>query len=427
MSGDRSVSSSDRGTLLLAISRLIDHGNPEQVNAAVAAFEKVLRHTYYLSFVTSTRGSLDEQSITSLASYIFYRRKEILSGDSNLGDNVLDTLINPRSETVYTSDLTSFVTKLQELDMEKGDGTFLENITVRQLRRIGVPSFIINHLISTWENHPPLVSSVGTLSPEAVAGNLKNLAHIQRYNPRGAAILYQVFGITHFNWFHHKTYTRQLEEMNEQGEFGVVIIAEDDHNGAYNNRTQAFSNLFTDLDRMGIKTRIVQAPSGRILDHRLAMIHRKYGEAAFLAFRAHGNRFEIALGSGIFQTISLTTLLSNKSPIRHVVQPGIPVLIEACECAKFPGIASTLSQKTETQVTASPHQSSVAGISAHKDQEGNLVFQVDFEKGEGKTYHPGNSWWHTLLRLTKTAYRAMTGQKSSHPQQQPGPESQSED
>lgn len=156
---------------------------------------------------------------------------------------------------------------------------------VNYLSRVGIP---FERCLSAWR------ASDGSKPEKASFTHLEQLLRLEAARPGSAAKLAaEPFGILAFGRYPIDLLLRQAENADRTDvPWGIVILGEDDHNGALSSPDFAWTDGIGDA-----QTRVMEAGSLSELLRRFLALREKYGQIHFAYVGGHGTKDSIAFGA----------------------------------------------------------------------------------------------------------------------------------
>ena len=258
--------------------------------------------------------------------------------------------------------------------------------------------------------------------------NLKAVSKLEEKRPGSASELYKQYGIANFARYREGMLLRQLEIVNEDVPYGVIIYPEADWNGAFSHNSNQLYETSLRLRTGGFETRIVEAGSQRELARRLLRLHKKYAPVgnkfSFAIVAGHGQKDSVALGNArpisppppwkegqtaqayeaellMWQSIQSQDVGSFVSE-DFIEGDGInraltewfdidaPKILISCSTGESGGIAEKVSFYSSGEVIAPKIPTNVKKIDVTFDQDGKPRFSVEYHEGETRRYIAGD-------------------------------------
>lgn len=280
-------------------------------------------------------------------------------------------------------------------------------------------------IVNKWRK-AKINKSVGTdeedIYYESYGLNFWELYFLEQQSPGTGKKLFETFGIANFARYDMKMLLRQLEMVDRDAPYGVVMYPETDWNGAFFHNDRQLYEASKQLQGGGYETRIVEAGSQRELARRLLRLHKKYAPAgnkfSFAIIGGHGTPNSIALGndktppsfnfdktdeenhrelemwqsiqtdSGSFETGDLEGEGINRA-LQDWFEEGAPKVFVSCSTGVEGGIAERASVQTSGEVIAPKTPTNVRRIDVSFDTNGRPVFAVEYSKGDAVRYVAG--------------------------------------
>ncbi len=262
--------------------------------------------------------------------------------------------------------------------------TILEDL----LKRFHLP---VEKMIQAWQE------SNGSDVQLAMMRNAKMLFDLEKHDSGIGVVLFEQFGIKAFDRYPSGLLIRQYETRDKDVEFGIIITAQSDHNGAFFNSNYSWA---IDLDELsgGIIPRVIEVTDVRDLVLRLGQLRRRYGRRAKYGYvSGHGSPDSIALDSSYFMPSGLEHgVIKDDHSLRSVhigtpygraafgrfFEPGAPVILNSCSTGAQGGIADTAADSWSDVVIHAPDvPSNIASIKASQNRDGAVAFEVSRTHG----------------------------------------------
>jgi len=352
-----------------ALSFFIKHANSEQKEKATKFFDS---NPSLLNEYLKNKNTLKY-----LGPYIAHRLRDNKLYD--LGMQILtDTKIEEKER----------VSLLEEIEEAK---YFASTILAPDLLSlIGIKDKKIqSDLINSWKISENKLFPY--LQPSIIIRNIDVIKALEEKNPGAVELLYKKFGITHFGRYPVDLLEEQIKQIEENTKpYGVMLSAYDDNNGAFYSDKQKIADFYESLKRLGYGMRIIEARNKFTIARRLLELDRKYGnyqKISFLVINGHGDKDSIQFGRTQFeqpQKFVNITDIDKGARIDKIYKNNIPIAFIACSTGQENGIAQEFSKVIGGNITAPRFETALRNIQASKDENGNLMLDVnfdDFKKG----------------------------------------------
>ena len=225
-------------------------------------------------------------------------------------------------------------------------------------------------------------------SATAYLRHLYTIREIEAKEEGGAWLLNERFGIQHFGRYPHELLFEQLEHADDaEVPYGVILTPERDHNGAFMGRIHEKAAVHDSADNLGLHTRVIEVGSLMDLARRLLALEKIYGEERieFGYVEGHGEPGSIQLGDRPRDLVTSEVLGQASDRCSLFFKQGAPLMLESCSTGARRGVASALSSKLGTEVTAPTKPSyGIPNLALTRDDTGTLRFQGkhNFQTGE---------------------------------------------
>lgn len=257
--------------------------------------------------------------------------------------------------------------------------------------------------------------------------NLKTVVELETRQSGSAKRLYEEYGIANFGRYEERMLLHQIDIIDQDPQYGVIIYPEADHNGAFFQNRHQLYDASLQLRTGGFETRIVEAGSQRELARRLLRLHKKYSPAgnkfSFAIVGGHGSpnsialgnekpldpppfpdpsksdeeqeremdawRKSISIGKGSFVTDDLLAGEGIQRALQEWFEESAPKVLVSCSTGAEGGIAEQASAQASGEVIAPKTPTNVQKISISFDATGQPQFEVEYRKGEAGKYVVG--------------------------------------
>jgi len=167
---------------------------------------------------------------------------------------------------------------------------------IEMLKKYQFDRETIERIISKWQ----FGGGSDNFMPEAFAKNMEALQSIEKERPGIAKFLISKFGLYNFGRYPESLLIKQYDEYeNQELPYGVVVFAEDDHNGFLFENKENLEEMAAGLEGKYL-IRIMEANSKRYLLRLITRLRLKYGQdhkISFAVIGSHGNSSLITLGN----------------------------------------------------------------------------------------------------------------------------------
>lgn len=216
-----------------------------------------------------------------------------------------------------------------------------------------------------------------------------------RPNERICSTLMEEFGIRNFGRYPARVLIEQFDERDSHQPYGLMAIADDDHNGAFDNLRDTSTSIFDGARQRGVLTRIVEFRDGQSMARRLLRMKERYLDRApdgaghrmrFGLLDVHGGTHSVHPGRQL--TMAHLGTQKTRSLLQSCFEPGAWVTLQSCSTGKEDdGVAATLSQAGLRVVGPSMEASST--IKVQDDTRTGIRLAPKYIKGAARVFEGG--------------------------------------
>lgn len=219
--------------------------------------------------------------------------------------------------------------------------------------------------------------------PEAFSKNIETIKSIEADRPGITKFLIEKFGIYNFGRYPDNLLIKQYDEYENQNlPYGVIVFAEDDHNGVYFEYKDELAGMARDLSDKYI-IRIAEVGGKKDLMRLFIRLRLKYAQNHKISFGilgAHGNESVITLGDVENigdREIYTRNVIKYGNRKYNLFEENATLILLSCQSGEKNAIGSKVS-KVMNVTTIAPKDSS--GLESIKStlKEGNLTFKVKY-------------------------------------------------
>lgn len=249
-------------------------------------------------------------------------------------------------------------------------------------------SIAFSDIKSRWEmNH-------FALDPKA---NLNAMLDIEHEIPGGVRRLLKEYGIVEFRRYPLDVLLTQLREESLQQPYGVVMFAQADHNGAFDQKKEVLQKVYEQTrGHYGLKVFEVDGVYEMARD--FVALDKRYGDANKISFAiigGHGEENTIFFGDGRSKGRSQDRTLEKEDLQGQGVQrtaaffePNPSIVLISCSTGQEGGIGQEISRTLAAEVAAPERPGSLEDINISYDENDRAIFNVEFSV-DGKTFSKG--------------------------------------
>lgn len=254
--------------------------------------------------------------------------------------------------------------------------------------------------------------------------NLEAAQALEESLPGSTEKLFKQFGIANFSRYSKDMLLRQLRIEDSNVPYGVVVMPEADHNGAFAQNANHLDKMTEQLNAGGLEARIIEVASQRELARRLSIFNKKYGsehghKINFLVIGGHGEPGGIELGEkqkmipppipGVMPDEEYRRACDqwlqqlDGDPLRRKMlmddlqegvghgirraaaewfEKGAPVVLISCSTGAEGGIAQKISKELSFETIAPNRPTNIQSIDVSFDKTGKPAFNVEYHKGD---------------------------------------------
>lgn len=192
---------------------------------------------------------------------------------------------------------------------------------------------------------------------ETFKRNIERMRTIEAERPGGLQILRKNFGIKAFGRYPVEILITQIDEVDKEIPYGVVIYPRSDHNDAFYDDRKALQQLYTQT-RGHEAVRIFEAEGALSLSKILLKADNNYGDShkiSYVFLAGHGTAQSLQLGYGGTPEGTITPKhLQGKvtERIKETLAPEATVILFSCSTGEEQGIAQNMSAVLGREVIA---------------------------------------------------------------------------
>lgn len=305
---------------------------------------------------------------------------------------VLDNVISEFIENDLVSGnpgekIASFASHLyKEGDFREGEDFVKDFLT-----RYGFDRTEVRKLLAAWEKSAPLLDITipryeqAVTLDEAAERNLLTIIQIEAQRPGGSKNLIKKFGIRCFGRYPTDLLIKQLDNIEDQRPYGVILAPESDRNGTFYKTDILLTQLLSQLEELGdeYNLRAFEARSKFDIARALLKLKRWYQPKISFAFiGGHGTENSIQFGN---KRRDINDLLAEDLKGRGVQRtseffvPNPTIILNSCSTAADEGIGEKLSEMIGAEVLALKTSSAIISITVNK-KDGRLYFKIEGKK-----------------------------------------------
>lgn len=252
----------------------------------------------------------------------------------------------------------------------------------------------VDRLIQKWQ----FAGGSEKYMPEAFLKNIRTIEIVEKERPGISKFLISKFGIYNFGRYSTELLIKNYDEYeNQELPYGVVMFAEDDHNGAYFEYKEELDDLAKSLNGKYI-LRIAEVGGKQDLLRLLVRLRLKYGEKHKISFGvlgAHGNMDVITLGN-VSNTGDRDIRRSNIKQYGNrrykLFEDNGTLVLLSCESGKKGAIGEDISEAINTKTIAPKGKTGLKSIKAILEEGGNTEFSVKFSHHvRAATFRPNSN------------------------------------
>jgi hypothetical protein len=221
------------------------------------------------------------------------------------------------------------------------------------------------------------------------------IAEIEDTIPGGSKILSDEYGIRCFYRYPAGLLIRQLKEQDSDMPYGVVSYPYADYNRAMTNAGVIVPSLDYQLEKGGMRLKIIESGGPIDFAKKLIRLNRKFGDEykiSFLLVNAHGeaDNFLLSEGKGGKRRIEKSMLNGDgTNRLRELFVDDPEVALLSCSTGKSGGIGETIAKKYGVHVIAPNTPTGIEKVHVHFDEDGRPHFEPEFsDKGARTEYGP---------------------------------------
>ena len=258
----------------------------------------------------------------------------------------------------------------------------MEEIGWRQIINIlkpyGFGSETIEEIVNRWR----FGGGSENFMPEAFAKNIETLGLIEAKRPGIAKFLMSKFGLYNFGRYPENLLIKQFDEYeNQELPYGVVVFAEDDHNGFLFENKEELEKMADGLEGKYL-IRIMEAHSKRYLLRLITRLRLKYGQdhkISFAVMGAHGNSSVITLGNVHTpdREIRIKDVIRYGGRKYKLFEGNATLILITCDTGEKGGIGSKISKSINLKTIAPMDHSGLESIKPKLKKDG-VGFRVSY-------------------------------------------------
>jgi hypothetical protein len=213
--------------------------------------------------------------------------------------------------------------------------------------------------------------------------HLETIRDIESKEEGGAWLLNKRFGIHNYGRYGKEILLEQVQRADDsEVPYGIILTASSDYNGAFVQSGWQRYEVNKSAQEQGLHTRIIEASSLTDLARRLITLEKIYGpeRIEFAYVEGHGEPKSIQLGERPQDCITNETLgqASDRCPL--FFKQGAPVMLYSCSTGSRKGVASALSAKLNTEVSAPTEPPyGIADLKLVRGKTGALRFEGEYK------------------------------------------------
>lgn len=221
--------------------------------------------------------------------------------------------------------------------------------------------------------------------------NIQRIGAVNKKRPGIAPRLYKQRGVAHFGRYSERLLLQQFEPLPEGVEPDFMLLAQDDHNGAFSHTVNTIEASLDDEAAGGI--RIAEVDSPEDLLNQASLLTGQFGPAANLIIGGHGNADSVKFGPEYVDRprrdvrLEIDRVKEQLHGLVQFVKPNGSILLVSCTTGAEGGIAEAVAGFLDRQVQAPTDPSNIANVRYTED--GRLI--AEFGGGTGRDIVPENN------------------------------------
>lgn len=221
--------------------------------------------------------------------------------------------------------------------------------------------------------------------------NLNAMLDIEHEIPGGVRRLLKEYGIVEFRRYPPDVLLTQLREESLQQPYGIIMLAQADHNGAFDQNKEVLQKLYEQTrGHYGLKVFEVDGVYQMARD--FVALDKRYGatnKISFAVIGGHGEENTIFFGDGRskgrFQDRTFEKEDLQGQGVQRVAaffEPNPNIVLISCSTGNEEAIGQEISRTLAAEVIAPERPGSLKDINVSYDENDRVIFNVEFSVDE---------------------------------------------
>ena len=227
------------------------------------------------------------------------------------------------------------------------------------------------------------------------------MAELEEKLPGCVKELHEKFGLMNFQRYPKEILLNQLQETDPQKETGLLIFAESDWNGAFDNQAGIWSKAYEHL-KDTLNFRIIECGSGTSLARQLIKTKQDFEKGVSLGvLSSHSDQEGFLLGEDHDDKINGDNLKENVANLKEIFTEDAQFLANACSSGVLGGWLSDFSKGARIRAVGPDRPAGIIDISflgkevvpEYQDSDAYAGYQNGFLLSKQKNLNYRNGFW----------------------------------
>jgi hypothetical protein len=201
-------------------------------------------------------------------------------------------------------------------------------------------------------------------SYEAAAKAFEVMDELETEVPGSVRLLNEKFGIANFQRYPKEILLKQLQEIDQEKEVGLLVFAKGDWNGAFDNQSKIWNKLY-EQKKDKLNFRIIECDTKNSLAKGLLQTKNEFNNKIALAFlSAHSSPegFDLANDGNEAGYVSKENITETTSKMKDLFAPRAQVIANACSSGALAGWVEGLSKESRISAVGPDRPAGISDI-----------------------------------------------------------------
>ena len=234
---------------------------------------------------------------------------------------------------------------------------------------------------------------------DTVKKNIKAIETLEVEEEGLTKVLNEEYGINDFGRYPSEILINQFKDFIEEqanpsalkSEYGLIVNPRFDKSGAFYQDVELFGSLNEQLNRLGVKLKVVEVDGKLGAVKALNKLRRQSGLISFAVVGGHGTPDSITMGSdqseGQVAIADMQKKGAGALSLAFIDEPSI--IFNSCSTGVQEGIGRAISGVHEGNNIAPDKDTSIDSIDISRNPDSKLVFDVSYHESKSMRYSRG--------------------------------------